>query len=83
MPCVRDLDYFFRARSFAHRASLALRARCARASGVIVSRLRLPPAFPPRRPSATAAGFFAFGMTHSCFTPSSGHLEHIAFGLDR
>jgi hypothetical protein len=49
---------------FAHRVWAALRAISRRLSGLRTSARRLPPfappAFPPRLPSSTAAGFFRF-----------------------
>src|SRR4029453_17782088 len=52
---------------FAHRARAAFRALSRRCSGVsAAARARppfVPPAFPPSRPSATAAGFLRFAMT--------------------
>ena len=44
------------------RASAALRALSARSSGVMDAARALPPASPPRRPSATAAGLVAAGV---------------------
>jgi hypothetical protein len=55
-----------RYRSFFHRARAALRASSLRSSAVIAAyRARTPApaaALPPRRPSATAAGFLRFGI---------------------
>ena len=53
-------------RSF-HRASAARRAISERCSAVNFWALALPPTSPPRRPSATAAGFLRFLGSASCF----------------
>jgi len=56
-PC--QLRFDLTGRSF-HRASAARRAISDRCSAVSFWALALPPTSPPRRPSATAAGFLCF-----------------------
>src|SRR6266704_1674085 len=50
-------DYFF----LFHRARAALSAISDRCFGDKFAALALPPFMPPKRPSATAAGFLPFG----------------------
>ena len=63
-----------------HRARAALRALSALCSRVSAARRAGPPLFPPRRPSATAAGFF-FGGTGRTMPERSGRIKKITLGV--